>query len=76
LSNIISQLPVNKKSSEILINLLLKLDKKLSTGVDDSDGTVGSFMYEVVGILEQYAQINPECINSFKKLCDKKIAFD
>jgi len=76
LSNIISQLPVNKKSSEILINLLLKLDKKLSTGVDDSDGTVGSFMYEVVGILEQYAQINSECINAFKKLCDKKIAFD
>ena len=42
LSAIVSDLPVNKQSAEILVNLLSRLDRKLRIGgVDDSNGIVG-----------------------------------
>ena len=69
LSAIVSELPVNKKSAEILVKLLLRLDKKLRIGgVDDSNGIVGGFMTQVVEMLEEYARIDPDCINAFKSL--------
>ncbi len=71
LYDIVHGLPVSKQTSDLLINLLLRLDKKLCTGgVDDSNGTVGGFMTEVVALLEKYAKIDPACINSFKKLTE------
>lgn len=55
---------------------LLRLDKRLCTGgVDDSNGTVGGFMYEVVEMLEEYAKIDPKCIKAFKKLCGQSTCF-
>jgi len=67
LSAIVSNLPVNKQSAEILLKLLLRLDKKLiAGGVDDSNGIVGGFMNGVVGILEEFARIDPRCIDAFK----------
>src|SRR3989338_6001856 len=69
LAVIVSDLSVNKQSAEILVKLLLRLDKKLRVGgVDDSNGIVGGFMTSVVEILEKYAQIDPDCINAFKSL--------
>lgn len=69
LSVIVSDLPVNKQTAEILVKLLLRLDKKLRVGgVDDSNGIVGGFMTEVVEMLEKYAQIDPDCIDVFKLL--------
>jgi len=69
LSVIVSDLPVNKQTAEILVKLLLRLDKKLRVGgVDDSNGIVGGFMTQVVEMLEEYAQIAPDCINAFKSL--------
>jgi hypothetical protein len=69
LSAIVSDLPVNRPSAEILIKLLLRLDKKLCEGgVDDSNGIVGGFMREVVQVLMEYARIDPECIKAFKLL--------
>jgi hypothetical protein len=69
LSVIVSDLPVNKQAAEILVKLLLRLDKKLCVGgVDDSNGIVGGFMSEVVRVLEEFAQIDPECIKAFKAL--------
>jgi len=51
LSAIISELPVCKQSTEILVNILLRLDRKLTTGgVDDSNGTVGTFIYQTVDV--------------------------
>ena len=71
LSVIVSDLPVNRQAAEILIKLLLRLDKKLRVGgVDDSNGIVGGFMTSVVEMLEKYAQIDPDCINAFKLLLD------
>jgi len=69
LSAIVSDLPVNRQTAEILVKLLLRLDKKLCVGgVDDSNGIVGGFMTQVVEMLEEYAQIDPDCINAFKSL--------
>ncbi|PIP19809.1 MAG: hypothetical protein COX41_00895 [Candidatus Omnitrophica bacterium CG23_combo_of_CG06-09_8_20_14_all_41_10] len=69
LSAIVSDLPVNKQTAEILVKLLLRLDRKLRVGgVDDSNGIVGGFMTSVVEMLEEYAQIAPDCINAFKSL--------
>lgn len=76
LSKIVSELPVSKQITDLLVNLLLRLDKKLCTGgVDDSNGTVGGFMQEVVGMLEEYAKLDSSCIKSFEKLCGLETCF-
>lgn len=69
LSAIVSDLPVNKQAAEVLVKLLLRLDKKLRVGgVDDSNGIMGGFMRQVVQMLQEYAQIDPECFESFESL--------
>ena len=69
LSAIVSDLPVNKQTAEILVELLLRLDKKLCVGgVDDSNGIVGGFMSEVVQMLEEFAKIDPDCIDALELL--------
>ncbi|MBU4421350.1 hypothetical protein L6259_01880 [Candidatus Parcubacteria bacterium] len=76
LTVIISDFPVSKQTAKLLIDLLLRLDKKLCYGgVDDSDGTVGSFMYEVVDILIEFTELDSACIKTFFVLCDKKTCF-
>lgn len=76
LSAIISTLPVSKQTARLLIDLLLRLDKKLSVGgVDDSDGTVGGFIEGVVNVLEEYAQLDPACIKTFQALQDRDTCF-
>lgn len=69
LSKIVSELPVSKQTTELLIGLLLRLDKKLCySGVDDSDGTVGDFMYQVVQVLMVYTKLDSKCREAFAKL--------
>lgn len=76
LSEIVSGLPVSEQTAKILVDLLLRLDKKLCVGgVDDSDGTVGGFMGEVVSVLEEYAILDRRCTGAFKKLCEKSTCF-
>lgn len=65
---IVSDLPVNRQSADLLVKLLLRLEKKLMGGVDDSNGIVGGIMGEIVNILEEYSQIDSECIKAFKSL--------
>lgn len=68
MSAIISELPVSKQTADIIIDLLLRLDKKVCNGgVDDSDGTVGGFIQETIAVLEEYARLDPKIIESFKK---------
>jgi len=58
LAKIVSGLPVCERTAELLLDMLLKLDDKLSRGgVDDSDGTVGGFIEEVVSVLKEYARL-------------------
>ena len=57
LTYIVSKLPVSYQTANIIIQLLLKLDKKLTNGgVDDSDGTVGAFIQDVAEVLKKYAK--------------------
>ncbi|MCI0566457.1 hypothetical protein L0Y46_04665 [bacterium] len=69
LSAIVSELPIGLPTAILLVDLLLRLDDRLCHGgVDDSDGTVGSFMEGVVSVLQEYAASDPECAQAFKKL--------
>jgi len=69
LAAIVSSLPVNKQAAEVLIKLLLRLDKKLTVGgVDDSNGIVWPFMRDVMQMLIEYSQIDPKCIEAFKPI--------
>ena len=76
LSAIVSELPVSEQTAKLLVDTLLRLDKKLCTGgVDDSDGTVGGFIQETVNVLKEYAKIDPECAKAFYTLKDKETCF-
>ena len=61
----------------MLIDILLRLDKKLCQGgVDDSNGTVGGFIEDVVLILQEYSKLDPVCIKTFEILCGQPTCFD
>lgn len=76
LAKIISRIPISENVSDIIIDLLLRLDRKLSTGgVDDSDGTVGDFIENCVEVLKEYIAVDKNCLNSFKKLKDRETCF-
>ena len=52
------------------------MERKLSVGgVDDSNGIVGGFAGELVALLEEFAKIDPSCIDAFKPLCGKEYCF-
>lgn len=76
LSVLLSRLPANRQTAKLVVNLLLRLDKKLTTGgVDDSDGTVGGFIEEAVKMLIEFAKTNPECIKEFENLKGRETCF-
>lgn len=76
LSAIISTLPVSEQTARLLVDLLLRLDKKLSVGgVDDSDGTVGGFIEDMVNVLEEYAKLDPACVSAFQTLEHRETCF-
>ncbi|MFP4473194.1 MAG: SWIM zinc finger domain-containing protein [Candidatus Omnitrophota bacterium] len=77
LSEIVSAFPVNQQTADVLVKLLLRLDKKLCTGgVDDSNGIVGGFMSEVVEMLKEYAKIERGCVKAFRQLAGRRTCFD
>lgn len=76
LSAIISKLPVSNQTATLIVDLLLRLDKKLcSGGVDDSDGQVGGFIENVVNVLQKFVKLDPNCVTSFEKLKDQETCF-
>ncbi|MFC1806887.1 SWIM zinc finger domain-containing protein [Candidatus Omnitrophota bacterium] len=77
LSAIISGLPVSRQVADVLVKLLLRLERKLSRGgVDDSNGIVGGLAWELVALLEEFAKIDPSCIDAFEPLCEKECCFN
>ena len=76
LSAIVFNLPVSAQTAELLIKTLLRLDKKLCTGVDDSDGTVGGFIQGCVEVLEEFVQLDKRCVDTFELLCKQSTCFD
>ena len=76
LLKIVSELPVSEQTAKLLVDLLLRLDDKLCRGgVDDSDGTVGGFIEEVVAILQEYAELDPNCSKAFNELRGRETCF-
>ncbi|MCF7820705.1 MAG: hypothetical protein K9M44_04535 [Candidatus Pacebacteria bacterium] len=76
LSAIVSKLPVSQQTADLLIDLLLRLDKKLCTGgVDDSNGAVGGFIEGTVITLQKYTKLDKNCIKSFEKLYQQDTCF-
>lgn len=76
LSVVVSDLPVSSQTAELLVDLLLRLDKKLSIGgVDDSDGTVGGFIEEEVAVLQEFAKLDTSCVKAFDKLKNRETCF-
>jgi len=77
LAKVVSELPVSKQTADLLVNLMLRLDKKLTEGgVDDSDGTVGEFIEDLVGMMFEFVQLDSECIASIEKLKNQNTCFD
>lgn len=75
LSIIISKLPISVQTTNLMIGILLRLDKKLQSGVDDSDGTVGGFIEEAVKVLTEYARLDRDVIKCFRKLVGRHTCF-
>ncbi len=76
LTKIVSDLPVSEQAAGLLVDMLLRLDDKLCrSGVDDSDGTVGGFIEEVVMMLKKYAELDPSCKKAFYKLENRETCF-
>ncbi len=76
LSAVISGLPVSRQSADILVKLLLRLERKVSVGgVDDSNGIIGGLAGELVALLEEFTRIDASCIDAFKPLCGKEYCF-
>jgi len=76
LSKIVSELPVSEQTAKVLVDMLLRLDDRLCRGgVDDSDGTVGGFIEEVVSMLQEYAKLDPACTKAFDALNGKETCF-
>lgn len=76
LSVLVSELPVGEGTARLLVDMLLRLDKKLTTGgVDDSEGTVGGFIEETVNVLKEYQKLDPACAKAFHELKGKETCF-
>jgi len=75
LAVIVNHLPVSLQTAKVLVNMLIRLDRKLLYSVDDSDGTVGGFIEDVVNVLIEYARMDPKCIQGFNKLAGISSSF-
>ena len=76
LAAIFSKLPASQQTANLIIKILLRLDRKLTTGgVDDSDGRVGNFIEEAVRLLIEFVKVNPGCIKEFEVLRGRETCF-
>lgn len=76
ISAIVSDLPAGKETAKFLVDLLLRMDKKLCEGgVDDSNGTVGGCMEEIVALLQEFARADPICVETFRELAGRETCF-
>jgi len=77
LSKALSLMPINTESTDMIIKLLISLDKKLcSDGVDDSNGVVGGFMEDAVAMLLDFTSCESNLALRFKKLEKISTCFD
>lgn len=72
----LAELPICEKSVDIVIDVLKRLDRKLAGAVDDSDGTVGDAMQEIVELLNLFSDIHPAIIPYVQKNLPEGEMFD
>lgn len=73
----LSKLPVCEKLSMICIDVLKRLDKRLlNGGIDDSDGTVGDLMSQIVEVLNMFADSDNKLREYIKVKLPKGEVFD
>jgi hypothetical protein len=75
IAGIVSGLPVSPQTAGLLVDLLLRMERKLMSGVDDFNGTASGCMADIVDVLEEFAKLVPECALKFKKLKNLKTSF-
>ncbi len=69
LSKIVSELPVGLQTAKLLVEVLLRLDRKLQQGgVDDSNGTIGGLIEGIVAVLKGYHAADSSCAEAFRTL--------
>jgi len=66
-----SELPICESSVDIIISILVKLDKKISQAIDDSDGSVGNAMEQMVDVLCLMGDIHPPIISYISRKLPK-----
>jgi len=72
----ISKIPVCEVSVMLCIDTLKKVDKKILKGVDDSDGTVGEMMCQIVEVLNLFVSFDKSLKGFIRKRLPKGEAFD
>lgn len=72
----LSKIPVCESSAVICINTLKRLDKKVLRGVDDSDGTIGGLMCQVVEVLNLFVSFDKKLEDFVKTKLPKGKAFN
>jgi hypothetical protein len=68
-------LPPSKENADYLWRLIERLDKKLETGIDDSDGVLGNCIDIIISCLADYARQIPELEPRIRKFCRRKTGF-
>ncbi len=72
----LSNIPICEGSVMLCIQTLKKLDRKVLRGVDDSDGTVGELMCEIVELLNMFVSSNAALKEYIAKKLPKGESFD
>jgi len=70
-----TNLPPSKENADYLWRLVERLDKKLQTGVDDSNGVVGNCIDIIIDCLAGYARQTPDLEPRIRKFCSRKTGF-
>ena len=72
----IKNIPATIDNAKFIWNTIKRLDRKLSNGVDDSDGTVSGCVMSLIEQLASFAKINKETKTSIQRFCAQKTFFD
>ena len=76
LRSLFSSLPISPQTCSLVLASLIKIDKKLMNGVDDSDGIVGRLMREAVDLLIEFVDKDPNCFDCLERTVSLETCFD
>lgn len=72
----VQNLPANKENIRYIWSIVMKLSKKLSEwGVDDSNGTVGRCVLELVSVCKKFMKEDPGLESTVRKFSEDETGF-